>query len=88
MNPLDWLNIIDRLDVPTLGVLTVYGFWRVVRLMNSIEQRLAVADEKRQAMADNLERHTAQLSMHAERDHSEHQRLHERIDSVLEKVAS
>lgn len=38
------MELIDRLDVPTLALGCIYGFWRITKLLHAIELRLSKID--------------------------------------------
>lgn len=41
MNLGDAFDLLDRLDVPTLAVGVLYGFWKVVHLLQRIERGIS-----------------------------------------------
>lgn len=64
------LDLIDRLDVPTLAVLTVYGFWRLTRLLDKMDRhistRLALIEKDIETVKETAAAHQSA----DDRDHS------------------
>jgi hypothetical protein len=77
------LDIIDRLDVPTLAIVTIYGFWRVTRLISRVDAHIATRIALIELKCDQL---SAQFAAHAQDDKDTHTRLFTKLDRLQEKV--
>lgn len=86
MSAIDVLDVLDRLDVPSLAVFTVYGFWRVVGLLSKIEKRFAIEEQKHEQLGLALDRHELTLQEHAKQDHEDKNRIYDRLNELREKI--
>ena len=54
------LELVDTMDVQTLMVLCVLGFWRIIKALHAIELRMAVQDQHRETLVSILDKHVEQ----------------------------
>ena len=78
MNPTDILDLFDRLDVPGLAILTGYGFWKMLQLMNKVSNNLTLVEQKLTHIDETLEKHM-------DEDKAEHRRLQDKIELVKDR---
>lgn len=75
----DYLDIIDRLDVPTLLVVCVYGFWYLHKQLTVMQRTQAVQNIALQTLI-------TQVKDHAAADVEEHRRIYDKIDAAREVI--
>jgi len=78
MNPTDILDLFDRLDVPGLAILTGFGFWKVLQLMNKISNNLSLVEQKLSHIDENMDGHIVL-------NHEEHQRMDRSIEKLKDR---
>jgi hypothetical protein len=37
---MNWLQLLDIIDIPSLGVAVAFGFWNVIKSLHTIDRRL------------------------------------------------
>lgn len=71
----EWLDIIDRADVPTLFIVCVYGFWYLHKQITAVQTTQAVQTEALSLLVQ-------QVKEHAAHDADEHRRLYDKIEAA------
>ena len=51
------LEVIDTMDVPTLMVLCILGFWKLIKALHAIEVRMASSDQTTKNRVNILDSH-------------------------------